>query len=386
MSAEPVRGLAEALRTQGVDVYLATHTTDIRWLTGFAGVFDSEQAHVALMAPARMQTEAWLFTDMRYSGALRRLNTQGYWHILDERIKRFVYVAEVLARELGEVVAGRPVVIGIESDLRLDWFKALDAALAEAAGADGAAGAGFAYELREMTDVTTGLRARKSGPEIEVLKAAQAITDAGFDHMLEYARPGLTEKEVAVELEFFMRRAGASGLAFPSIVASGPNSALPHAVPGERVLQRGDILLMDFGARLDDYCSDMTRTVVLGQADERQQEMYAAVLEAHLAASAAYAPGMECATGQQIAEDILRAHGYEAGLVHGLGHGVGIDIHELPVIGPKVAERLEVGNVVTVEPGVYLEGVGGVRIEDCGVVTAEGFESFARAPKQLIEL
>jgi Xaa-Pro aminopeptidase len=230
------------------------------------------------------------------------------------------------------------------------------------------------------------LRAVKDAEEIRALRAAQAITDAAFTHMLGYLRPGLTEREAATELEFFMRRAGADGVAFPSIIASGPNSAVPHAVPGNRVFERGDFVLMDFGARLDDYRSDMTRTVVLGEADERQRAMYEAVLAAQAAVARALRPGMSGHEAQGIADAALAERGFEGRLIHSLGHGVGIDIHELPVLAPKAEAKLQLGHVVTVEPGVYLEGIGGVRIEDFGVITENGFETFTQSPHELIEL
>jgi Xaa-Pro aminopeptidase len=230
------------------------------------------------------------------------------------------------------------------------------------------------------------LRAVKDAEEIRALRAAQAITDAAFTHMLGYLRPGLTEREAATELEFFMRRAGADGVAFPSIIASGSNSAVPHAVPGNRVFEHGDFVLMDFGARLDEYRSDMTRTVVLGEANEQQRAMYEAVLAAQTAVIEALGPDMSGHEAQGIADATLAEYGFEGRLIHSLGHGVGIDIHELPVLAPKAETKLQPGHVVTVEPGVYLEGIGGVRIEDFGAITESGFELFTQSPHELIEL
>jgi Xaa-Pro aminopeptidase len=245
--------------------------------------------------------------------------------------------------------------------------------------------AGWAKPV-EIPGVISRLRAVKDAQEIEALIAAQKITDAAFIHMLGYLRPGLTEREAATELEFFMRRAGADGVAFPSIVASGPNSAIPHAVPGSRVFERGDFVLMDFGARLNDYRSDMTRTVVLGEANEQQRAMHDAALAAQTAVARALRPGMNGHEAQSIADATLAECGFEGRLIHSLGHGVGIDIHELPVLAPKAEAKLQPGHVVTVEPGVYLEGVGGVRIEDFGVITESGFEDFTQSPHELIEL
>jgi Xaa-Pro aminopeptidase len=405
MIEQRLRRLFEALDAKDIDVYLAGHTADIRWLTGFAGVFDEEPAHLALVAPpvppASHASDAadalgageervtggavlHLFTDTRYSAALRKLDVEGRWKILDERRPRFPYVAESLAAELLKAspqetrdgTGSTPLRIGIESDLRLDFYRALSRALEEQGG--------FYFELVELPALISELRSIKDAQEIEALKAAQSITDRAFAHMLGYLRPGLTEREAAIELEFFMRSAGAEGVAFPSIVASGPNSAVPHAVPGARVMEHGDFVLMDFGARLDDYRSDMTRTVVLGQVSEQQEAMYAAVLAAQTAVIDALVPNMSGLEAQNIADAVITEHGFEGRFIHSLGHGVGIDIHELPVLAPKVEAKLEVGQVVTVEPGVYIDGVGGVRIEDYGVITEHGFEDFTQSPKELL--
>jgi Xaa-Pro aminopeptidase len=376
--------LADKLREKGIDAYLVTHTADICWLTGFTGVFDDEPAHLALIARdesaggGRLIEPPPLFTDGRYSAALRALDTDGRWRILDERRPRLAFVVEVLKELRGTSTQTEPLRIGIESDLRLDAYRALTKALDEQGC--------HSVELVELSGLITGLRAQKDAGELELLRAAQAITDAAFAHMLGYLRVGLTEREAACELEFFMRRAGAQGVAFPSIVASGPNSAIPHAMPGERVFERGDFILMDFGACLDDYRSDMTRTIVLGKASAQQRAMYQAVLAAQGAAIAVLKSGISGLEAQEVAERVIAEHGFEGSFVHSLGHGVGIDIHELPLLAPKVTETLEVGNVVTVEPGVYLEGIGGVRIEDYGVITEHGFEDFTHSPHELIEL
>jgi Xaa-Pro aminopeptidase len=387
MSRERLHLLSTVLGSKDLDFYLVTKTSDIRWLTGFSHVFDDEQAHLALIRFVDGNfvdggVNPCLFTDRRYSEALRALNAQGLWQILDESRPRFAFVVERLLAASSlttDFARDRSVAvhIGIDSDLRLDWYKALKKALNETE---------LTFELVEVSGLLSKLRAIKDEQEIESLKAAQAITDAAFDHMLGFLRPGLTEKEAAFELEFFMRKAGADAVAFPSIVASGPNSAIPHAKPGERVLSEGDLVLMDFGARLNDYCSDMTRTVVLGKASDQQRAMYAAALAAQSAVISALRPGVRGVEAQHIADTVIAEHGFEGKLIHSLGHGVGIDVHELPTLAPKVETELKVGNVVTVEPGVYLEGVGGVRIEDFGVIGEDGFKVFTQSTHEMIEL
>ncbi|MDR1015555.1 MAG: Xaa-Pro peptidase family protein [Coriobacteriales bacterium] len=375
MVASRLARLLDTLALQGIDVYLATHTADIHWLTGFSGVFDEEQAHLALVAADHGPL---FFTDTRYSGALARLDVQGRWRILDERRPRPAYVAERVKGLFGSRPQDRPLHIGIEGDLRLDSYRALVTAL------DGIEG--LAYRLVETSGLVRGLRACKDAREIEILKAAQEITDAAFGHMLGYLRPGLSERDAANELETFMRRAGADAAAFPTIVATGPNSAVPHAVPGGRAIDRGDLVLMDFGARLEGYRSDMTRTVVMGAPSRQQRAMHEAARAAQAAVMAMLRPGVSGLEAQALADEAVAAHGFEGRLIHALGHGVGIDIHELPTLGPKVEAVLEEGNVVTVEPGVYLEGIGGVRIEDYGLVTSEGFEDFTRSPHDLVSI
>ncbi|MDR1713043.1 MAG: aminopeptidase P family protein [Coriobacteriales bacterium] len=368
-----IERLALVLREKKLHACLITHTADIRWLTGFAGVFDEEQAHLAVLFADPLRPPE-LHTDSRYSEALRTCDADrgGLWHICDERIGHSKFAAGVLAAK------PRKQRIAIEADLRLNQYRALEKTLASMKEKS--------VRLVELSDLVTSLRAVKDAEEIAALRAAQAITDAAFQHMLEFLRPGITEQEAACELDFFMRRNGSEGVAFATIVASGPNSARPHAVPGGRELQRGDIVLMDYGARLGDYRSDMTRTVVLGPASERQREVYAAVLAAQTAARAALRPGVTGAEAHRVAEDIINQAGFEGRFGHGLGHGVGIDIHELPVLAPKQNKPLVAGHVVTVEPGIYLPGEFGVRIEDFGVVTPDGYDIFTQSPHQLFEL
>jgi Xaa-Pro aminopeptidase len=183
-----------------------------------------------------------------------------------------------------------------------------------------------------------------------------------------------------------MRREGSDGIAFDIIVASGPNAARPHAIPGDRVLERGDLVIVDFGARCGEYCADMTRTFIIGRADDEQRRIYDAVLAANEAGLTAVRAGMPCADVDRQARDVLEAAGLGERFTHGLGHGVGLDVHELPTLSGRSRESLRVGMVVTVEPGVYVEGFGGVRIEDLVVVEQTGCRLLSHAPKQLVEI
>lgn len=232
-----------------------------------------------------------------------------------------------------------------------------------------------------------GLREFKDSEEIARINAAQEITDAAFAHMLDYIRPDMTERQVALELEFFMRSKGAECTAFDTIAVSGSASSMPHGVPRDVVLEKG-FLTMDFGARVDGYCSDMTRTVVIGRADDEMRRLYNTVLEAQTAALDAAAPGVGCARMDKIARDIIDGAGYEGCFGHSLGHGVGMYIHEEPRLASRVpADKvLTPGQVVTVEPGIYLSGKYGCRIEDMIAITSDGVMDFTRSPKELIEI
>ena len=232
------------------------------------------------------------------------------------------------------------------------------------------------------------LRLYKDALELETIARAQAITDAAFAHIVNWIKPEMTEIEVALELEFFMRRNGADGLAFETIAVSGTNSSRPHGVPRRQKLEKG-FLTMDFGASVDGYCSDMTRTVVLGKADDEMKRLYNTVLTAQKAALDAAAEGVGCKALDKIARDIIHGAGYEGCFGHSLGHGVGMFIHESPRLSQAAPDdsRLSRGHVVTVEPGIYLEGKYGCRIEDMACIRPDGtFHNFTHSPKDLIEL
>lgn len=231
------------------------------------------------------------------------------------------------------------------------------------------------------------LRTVKTAKQIDAIRAAQALTDEGFAYILERIEAGRTEREVALDLEFAMRRAGAEGMAFDCIVVAGENGSLPHGVPGDRVIRRGDLITMDFGARLDGWHSDMTRTVAVGEVADWQREIYDTVLNAQETCLAGLKAGVTCAAGDALARDVIVAAGYGEYFGHGTGHGVGLQIHEAPSLSPRGGDRpLAVGEVVTVEPGIYLPGKGGVRIEDMAVITADGIENLTKSPKNLIIL
>lgn len=237
------------------------------------------------------------------------------------------------------------------------------------------------------SDLLDTLREVKTEDEVEKMAKAQAITDAAFEHILGFIKPEMTEIDVALELEFFMRSHGAHALAFDTIAVSGSASSLPHGVPRNVRLEKG-FFTMDYGARYEGYCSDMTRTVVLGKADDDMKKLYGTVLSAQLAGIELIAEGVAGNEVDKVARDIIENAGYKGCFGHGLGHGVGMFIHESPRLSPKASpdKKLIAGNVVTCEPGIYIAGKYGCRIEDMLLVTKDGHVDFTHSPKELIEL
>lgn len=239
---------------------------------------------------------------------------------------------------------------------------------------------------RPLGDRLNRLRFVKAKTELALIEQAQAIGDLAFSYILDEIKPGITELEIAAKLDYYMKSQGALENSFDTIVASGVNSAMPHAIPSNKKIETGDFVTMDFGCIYEGYCSDMTRTVVVGKADKKQREIYELVLRAQRAALNVIKAGM---TGMQVdlaARALITEAGYGPFFGHALGHSVGLFIHEEPRLSPKNHEAIKEGMVETVEPGIYLPGFGGVRIEDMVVVTKNGFRNLTHAPKELIEL
>ncbi|MBQ6468354.1 MAG: aminopeptidase P family protein [Clostridia bacterium] len=261
-----------------------------------------------------------------------------------------------------------------EEKLTLREFKALEKALER--------------ELApEKTDeLTRNLRRKKSLEEKERIIKAQRIAEGAFKHILSFIKEGVTEKEIRLELEFYMLKNGADGLSFETIAISGKNTSMPHGVPTEKPVEKGDFITMDYGALYRGYHSDMTRTVALGYVSDEQEKVYNTVLEAQKAAAEAVKPGAKCADADAAARQIIEKAGYAEFFTHGTGHGVGIDIHEPPTVSYRSEETLRPGDVVTAEPGIYLPGKFGVRIEDMLYVTENSAENLTEAPKNLIVL
>lgn len=241
-------------------------------------------------------------------------------------------------------------------------------------------------ELVPLKRALIQLRSIKSEEEVCKIEQAAKITDNAYDYILKKIQPGLREIDIALDLEHFMKTQGASKVSFDIIVASGHRSALPHGVASEKTLEKGDMVTIDFGCVYQGYCSDMTRSFILGRATEKQKEVYDTVLEAQKTALEAVKPGKTGKELDETARKIITDKGYGKYFGHGLGHGVGLEVHELPHVNHLGDKAMEAGMVITIEPGVYIPEFGGVRIEDLLAVTEEGYRVLSKTPKDLIEI
>lgn len=347
--------VANALDSSGIDSMLVTNLTNVRYLTGFSGT----NGQVLVNADG-----ATFLSDPRYEERAHSLVSGADIVIYRERLADPLKDLVAKGRRLG--IEGLSMTVAERADLS----KRLDG-----------------VELIDTSGIVEAFRRVKDADEVAALKSAMAIGDSAFTWLLERLRVGVSERALALELEVHMRSNGAEGISFEPIIGSGPLSAHVHHTPSERELAKGDLVLMDFGCKTDGYCSDLTRTVVLGAATDEQARLYDLVLEAQLAAHGGVAAGVACADVDRLARAIIEDAGYGAQFGHGLGHGVGLDIHEAPRFHWTSSDVLEAGDVVTVEPGVYIKDLGGVRIEDCVLVTEQGAEILTAAPKDsLIEV
>ncbi|MCK9478835.1 MAG: Xaa-Pro peptidase family protein [Firmicutes bacterium] len=240
-------------------------------------------------------------------------------------------------------------------------------------------------EFLDGSPILSDMRKIKTPDEIAAIKKAADVADKAFLDLLQYIKPGLTERQVAAKLDYLMQANGAERPSFNTIVASSKRGALPHARPTDSKISKGSFVVMDFGAVVDGYCSDMTRTVAIGAASDEMREVYYTVLDAQNQAINAIKEGVKCFEVDKKARDVIEKKGFGQNFTHSLGHGVGLDLHEKPILSTKTEEVLQAGNVVTVEPGIYLEGKFGVRIEDLIAVTKQGYVNLTGASKELIE-
>jgi Xaa-Pro aminopeptidase len=337
------------LRETGLHGLVVSHESNVFYLSGFRG------SSGALLITA---DRALLFSDFRY-----RLQAEeqapGFEFV--EVPRGLLYAVAQTACEAGTRVLGYD-----GAHLTCEMRDELG---------EGTGGA----ELVNASGVVEGLRATKSLDEVQRMRRAAAVADEALERMVSLLRPGAVEREVAIEGEYSMRRAGAERAAFDVIVASGPRSALPHAVTTNRELEDGDLVVIDIGAVVSGYCSDMTRTYAVGSPSEEARRIYGLVYCAQRTGAAAAGPGVICGDVDAAARAIIGEAGYAEAFGHGLGHGVGIDVHEAPRLRKGEECPLAAGHVVTVEPGVYLERIGGVRLEDMVLVTETGSETLTQS-------
>jgi Xaa-Pro aminopeptidase len=353
-----VAALLDGLTAAHLDGLLLTGLSNIRYLTGFSG-----SSALLVVSPR----DVVLITDFRYQTQVEE-EVGEFARVVIEPSSLWTGLWQQLAQMSGVQV------LGFETAhiLHRDFQRLLEA--------------GARWQWRPTVDLVETLRERKDASEVALIERAAGVATDALRATLSQVRAGMTELEVAGILEKALRDAGSEGFPFPSIVASGPRAALPHAHSSPRPIEPGDFLLMDFGAIVGGYCSDVTRTVVVGSASAEQRDVYEVVREANALASAAVRTAMTGRDADALARDYIDRAGYGALFGHSLGHGIGLEVHEAPRLARTAEGALAEGAVVTIEPGIYRPGWGGVRIEDDVVLEADGPRLLTEFPRELIEL
>lgn len=338
---------------EGLNGFLVLHGFNRNYLSGFSG-----SSGALIFGPSKTQ----FLTDSRYT-VQAKAQVRGAEVVLQTKALLVDAVALIKKQKIKK--------LGFESlHVSHAAFVYLSKALPK-------------VKLQPTRDLAEALRAIKDPGEMAKMRAAARITDQTFHHILKFIRPGVRESELAVEMEHFMRRQGASGPSFETIVASGARGAMPHGLASEKKVEKGDMIVFDFGCIVDGYCSDMTRMACVGRPGALQRKVYNIVKSAQQAGLDRIAAGIKAGRVDDAARGIIRQAGYARNFGHGLGHGVGVEVHEEPRLGPKNAQALKAGMAVTCEPGIYLEGKFGVRIEDLVFVTKDGYENLYRSSKEL---
>ncbi|MGM0167329.1 xaa-Pro aminopeptidase [Enterococcus sp. AZ135] len=350
-----IENLRALMKKEVIDAYLVTSPANLRYLTNFTGT-----AGLAMIT----LDNAFFITDFRYTEQASE-QVQGMTIIQHQ--------GDIVGEIIKLIESEQINVLGFE-DAFLTYAEysvfeeVIDAELAPASG------------------LIEKLREQKDDGEIAIIEKACAIADEGFEHVLKMIRPGMTEIEVANQLDFFMRSLGATGTSFETIVASGARSALPHGVASEKKIEQGDLITLDFGCVYQGYVSDITRTFAIGDPGQQLKDIYHIVLEAQRKVIEVAQPGVTGAQLDAVARDFITEAGYGEAFGHSTGHGIGMEIHEGPNISRSNDEPLKAGNIITDEPGIYLAGLGGVRIEDDLVILPEGNRILTQSSKELILL
>lgn len=350
-----VEKLRKKMRENNLDSFLITSPYNLRYLTNFTGT--TGLAVITL-------EKAFFITDFRYTEQAAT-QAQGF-EIIKNVGPIFDEVANLVRKE------GLRMLAFEESTVSFLEYSVLEEIIDA--------------ELIPVSEMIEELREVKDEEEITIIEKACSIADMAYDHILKMIQPGMTEIEVANQVDFYMRSLGASGVSFSTIVASGLRSAMPHGVASNKVIEQGDMITLDFGCYYEGYVSDMTRTFAIGDPGEKLKEIYEIVLGAQLAVIEAAKPGVTGIQLDAVARDYITKHGYGEAFGHSTGHGIGLEIHEGPNVSARAEKQIIVGNIITDEPGIYLPGIGGVRIEDDLLITPEGNRVLTHSPKELIIL
>ncbi|UVI32275.1 M24 family metallopeptidase [Paenibacillus spongiae] len=353
MSNKRVSAIRNKLMELNLDGLLIGSAVNRRYVSGFTG-----SAGMVLLTAA----DGWLVTDFRY-GTQAAQQARGFT-VIEHGIRAIDTIAELAA-------AAGIKRLGFEQDHVVfgeyaNWQQSLSG-----------------LELVPTSSIVEQIRMFKDEDELAVMREAAALADETFSHILAYIKPGVRERDIALEMEMFMRSRGATSSSFETIVASGERSALPHGVASDRIIGSDEFVKLDFGAYMNGYCSDLTRTVVVGSPSDRHREIYDIVLEAQLTTLSGIKPGMTGREADALARDVITRYGYGDRFGHGTGHGLGMEIHEAPRLSKTGDIVLQPGMTVTVEPGIYLPGFGGVRIEDDIVITESGISLLTASSKEL---
>ncbi|MEG0255820.1 MAG: Xaa-Pro peptidase family protein [Vagococcus sp.] len=352
---ERIEKLREKMAQEKVTSFLITSPYNLRYLTGFTGTTG--------MAVITME-KAYFITDFRYTEQAA-VQCVGY-DIIQNTGPIFDELIELIDENNIPNMAFEESLVSFKEYVNLETL--LETELVPISG--------MIEELREVKDES----------EVEIIEKACEIADKAFQHILTYIKPGMTEIQVANELDFFMRSLGASGVSFETIVASGIRSAMPHGVASDKVIEQGDFITIDFGCYYNGYVSDMTRTISLGEPSEKLKEIYEIVKDAQQKVLDVAKPGMSGVELDAVARDYISSKGYGEAFGHSTGHGIGLEIHEGPNVSRLAEKKFVPGNVITNEPGIYLPGIGGVRIEDDMLVTDNGIKRLTHSEKELIIL
>ena len=351
-----LKQIAAKLPEYGIDAMLLNSEPGEFYAVGFHG-----EGNVVVTAEA-----CYYFTDSRYIEAAHSLVTGAEIAMTDRNRNYRAMVQEIIEKHGIQK-------LGFEEEyLSVSAYHMWEA--------------GLTAELIPAQKLVNSLRAAKDQEEIALMVKAQEITDRAFDEICKFIQPGMTEQEIAAKLQYDMLRFGAEKMSFDPIVVSGPNGSLPHGVPSSKQVQKGEFLTMDFGCKYGGYCSDMTRTVALGEPTEEMKKVYQIVLEAQLAGIAVTRAGVPGTSIDAAARKVIADAGYGDNFGHGYGHSLGIEIHESPNANTRDNTLLPVGAVVSAEPGIYLPGKFGVRIEDVTILREDGCEILTKSPKDLIIL